>query len=266
MGLLAGKKILVTGLLSNRSIAYGIAKAARREGAELAFTYQNDRFKERVEEMAHELGADITLPCEVTSDAEIDSLFSQLRSRWQGLDGLVHAIAFAPREAIAGDFLEGITRDAFRQALDISAYSFPALAKAALPLLQGRKASLLTLTYLGAARVVPNYNTMGLAKASLEASVRYLAASLGPQGIRVNGISAGPIKTLAAAGIGGFGKILKFVEEHAPLRRNVTTEDVGNAASFLLSDLAAAITGEILYVDAGFSHVVAGISASASPE
>jgi len=266
MGLLAGKKILVTGLISNRSIAYGIAKAARREGAELAFTYQNERFKERVEEMAHELGADLALPCEVTSDAEIDSLFSQLRSRWQGLDGLVHAIAFAPREAIAGDFLEGITRDAFRQALDISAYSFPALAKGALPLLQGRKASLLTLTYLGAARVVPNYNTMGLAKASLEASVRYLAASLGPQGIRVNAISAGPIKTLAAAGIGGFGKILKFVEEHAPLRRNVTTEDVGNAAAFLLSDLAAAITGEILYVDAGFSHVVAGIGASASPD
>jgi enoyl-[acyl-carrier protein] reductase I len=173
---------------------------------------------------------------------------------------LVHAIAFAPREAIAGDFLEGISREAFRQAHDISAYSFAALAKAALPLMKGRNASLLTLTYLGAVRVVPNYNTMGLAKASLEASVRYLAASLGPQGIRVNGISAGPIKTLAAAGISGFGKILKFVEQHAPLRRNVTTEDVGNAAAFLLSDLAAAVTGEILFVDAGFSHVVAGIS------
>ena len=264
MALLSGKRILVTGVLSNRSIAYGVAKAARREGAELAFTYQNDRFKDRVTDMAKELGSEIALPCEVTSDQEIQELFSRLREKWQSLDGLVHAIAFAPREAIAGEFLDGITREAFRQAHDISAYSFPALAKAALPLMQNRNGSLLTLTYLGAARVVPNYNLMGLAKASLEASVRYLAASLGPRGIRVNGISAGPIKTLAAAGIAGFGKILKFVEEHAPLRRNVTTEDVGNAAAFLLSDLAAAITGEILYVDAGFSHVVAGIPASTS--
>jgi len=268
MALLSGKKILVTGVLSNRSIAYGVAKAARREGAELALTYQNERFKDRVTDMAKELGSSIALPCEVTSDDEIKNLFAQLGERWQTLDGLVHAIAFAPREAIAGDFLEGISREAFRQAHDISAYSFAALAKAALPLLH-RNSSLLTLTYLGAARVVPNYNTMGLAKASLEAAVRYLAASLGPQGIRVNGISAGPIKTLAAAGISGFGKILKFVEEHAPLRRNVTTEDVGNAAAFLLSDLAAAVTGEILYVDAGFSHVVAGISserATSSPD
>jgi len=268
MALLSGKKILVTGVLSNRSIAYGVAKAARREGAELALTYQNERFKDRVTDMAKELGSSIALPCEVTSDDEIRNLFAQLGERWQTLDGLVHAIAFAPREAIAGDFLEGISREAFRQAHDISAYSFAALAKAALPLLH-KNSSLLTLTYLGAARVVPNYNTMGLAKASLEAAVRYLAASLGPQGIRVNGISAGPIKTLAAAGISGFGKILKFVEEHAPLRRNVTTEDVGNAAAFLLSDLAAAVTGEILYVDAGFSHVVAGISserATSSPD
>ena len=264
MGLLAGKKILVTGLLSNRSIAYGVAKAAQREGAELAFTYQNERFRERVTDMAAELGSKIAIPCEVTSDAEIDSLFEQLGKTLGRLDGLVHAIAFAPREAIDGDFLEGISREAFRQAHDISAYSFAALAKGALPLL-GKDASLLTMSYLGAVRVVPNYNTMGLAKASLEASVRYLAASLGPKGIRVNGISAGPIKTLAAAGIGGFGKILKFVEEHAPLRRNVTTEDVGNAAAFLLSDLAAAITGEILYVDAGFSHVVGGIGATSSP-
>ena len=259
MALLAGKKILITGLLSNRSIAYGIAKVARREGAQIALTYQNERFKDRAADMARELGADLTLQCDVTADAEIGDLFQALKKHWDGLDGLVHALAYAPREAIAGDFLEGISREAFRQAHDISAYSFPALAKAALPLLKGRKASLLTLTYLGAARVVPNYNTMGLAKASLEASVRYLAASLGPQGIRVNAISAGPIKTLAAAGISGFGKILKFVEEHAPLRRNVTTEDVGNAAAFLLSDLAAAVTGEILYVDGGFSHVVAGI-------
>jgi enoyl-[acyl-carrier protein] reductase I len=266
MALLSGRKILVTGVISNRSIAYGVAKAARREGAEIALTYQNERFKDRVTDMAKELGSTIALPCEVTSDQEIAQLFSALGKSWQNLDGLVHAIAFAPREAIAGDFLDGISREAFRQAHDISAYSFAALAKGALPLL-GKDSSLVTLTYLGAQRVVPNYNTMGLAKASLEASVRYLAASLGPKGIRVNGISAGPIKTLAAAGISGFGKILKFVEEQAPLRRNVTTEDVGNAAAFLLSDLAAAVTGEILYVDGGFSHVVAGIpSATSSPE
>ena len=266
MPFLAGKKILITGLLSNRSIAYGIAKVAKREGAELAFTYQNERLKERVVDMARELGSDIALPCEVTRDAEISSLFEELKKRWDGLDGLVHAIAFAPREAIAGKFLDGLSRESFRQAHDISAYSFPALAKAAHPMMRGRRAALLTLTYLGAARVVPNYNTMGLAKASLEASVRYLAASLGAEGIRVNGISAGPIKTLAAAGIGGFGKILKFVEENAPLKRNVTTEDVGNAAAFLLSDLASAITGEILYVDAGFSHMVAGMDTTSSPE
>ena len=262
MGILSGRKILVTGLLSNRSIAYGIAKVARREGADIALTYQNDRFKDRAEDMAKELGAQMALPCEVTNDAEITTLFDTLKSKWSQLDGLVHALAFAPREAIAGDLLDGMSREAFRMAHDISSYSFPALARAARPILS-KNASLLTLTYLGAARVVPNYNTMGLAKASLEAAVRYMASSLGPQGIRVNGISAGPIKTLAAAGIGGFGKILKFVEEHAPLRRNVTIEDVGNAAAFLLSDLAAAITGEILYVDAGFSHVVAGIAPAA---
>jgi enoyl-[acyl-carrier protein] reductase I len=266
MALLDGKKILVTGLLSNRSIAYGVAKAARREGAALAFTYQNERFKERVEDMARELGSDIALPCDVASDEEIARLFAALGERWDGLDGLVHAIAYAPREAIAGDFLEGLSREAFRVAHDVSSYSFAALAKAALPLMHGRKASLVTLTYLGAERVVPNYNTMGLAKASLEASVRYLAASLGPQGIRVNGLSAGPIKTLAASGIAGFGKILKFVEEHAPLRRNVTTEDVGNAAAFLLSELAAGVTGEVLYVDNGFRNVVAGIPSSGGGE
>ncbi len=266
MPLLAGKKILVTGLLSDRSIAYGIAQAARREGAELAFTYQNERFKERVAKMAAELGSKIAVPCDVASDAEISALIESLGKHWDGLDGLVHAIAYAPREAIAGEFLDGLSRAAFAQAHDVSAYSFPALAKAALPLMKGRNASLVTLTYLGAARVVPNYNTMGLAKASLEASVRYLAANLGPLGIRVNGISAGPIKTLAAAGISGFGKILKFVEEQAPLRRNVTTEEVGNVAAFLLSDLASSVTGEIVYADAGFSHVVAGIGApSASP-
>jgi enoyl-[acyl-carrier protein] reductase I len=259
MPLLEGRRILVTGLLSDRSIAYGVAKAAQREGAALAFTYQNERFKQRVEDMARELGSDIALPCDVASDEEIARLFAQLGKRWDGLDGLVHAIAYAPRESITGDFLDGLSREAFRVAHDVSSYSFPALAKAALPMMQGRKAALVTLTYLGAARVVPNYNTMGLAKASLEASVRYLAASLGSRGIRVNAISAGPIKTLAAAGIAGFGKILKFVEEHAPLRRNVTTEDVGNAAAFLLSELAGGITGEVLYVDNGFRNVVAGI-------
>jgi enoyl-[acyl-carrier protein] reductase I len=266
MALLDGKKILVTGLLSNRSIAYGIAKAARREGAALAFTYQNERFKERVEDMARELGSDIALPCDVANDEEIARMVADLGRRWDGLDGLVHAIAYAPREAIAGDFLEGLSREAFRIAHDVSSYSFAALAKAALPMMRGRHASLVTLTYLGAERVVPNYNTMGLAKASLEASVRYLAASLGPQGIRVNGISAGPIKTLAASGIAGFGKILKFVEEHAPLRRNVTTEDVGNAAAFLLSALAGGVTGEVLYVDNGFRNVVAGIPSGGGSE
>ncbi len=267
MAFLTGKKILITGLLSNRSIAYGIAQAARREGAELALTYQNERFKDRVADMAAELGSKIALPLDVASDAEITGLFDQLRRQWDGLDGLVHAIAFAPREAIAGELLDGLSRQGFAQAHEISSYSFPALAKAALPMMQGRNASLVTLTYLGAARVVPHYNAMGLAKASLEAAVRYLAAQLGPMGIRVNGISAGPIKTLAAAGISGFGKILKFVEEQAPLRRNVTIEEVGNVAAFLLSDLASAVTGEIVYVDAGFSHVVGGIGgASASPD
>jgi enoyl-[acyl-carrier protein] reductase I len=198
----------------------------------------------------------------VANDAEITALFADMGKAWDGLDGLVHAIAYAPREAIAGSFLEGMTRENFRIAHDVSAYSFPALAKAALPMMQGRKAALLTLTYLGALRIVPNYNTMGLAKASLEASVRYLAGDLGPKGIRVNGISAGPIKTLAASGISGFGKILKHVEENAPLRRNVTTEDVGNVAAFLLSDLAAGVTGEITYVDAGFSNVVGGMGMS----
>jgi enoyl-[acyl-carrier protein] reductase I len=263
MAFLEGKRVLITGLLSNRSIAYGIAKAARRQGAELAFTYQNERFKDRVSEMAAEFGSRLIFPCDVASDDEIARLFTELSKSWTGLDGLVHAIAFAPREAIAGDFVEGLSREGFRVAHDVSAYSFAALAKAALPLMQGRRAALLTLTYLGAERTVPNYNTMGLAKASLEACVRYLAASLGPKGIRVNAISAGPIKTLAAAGIAGFGKILKHVEENSPLRRNVTTEDVGNVAAFLLSDLAAGVTGEITHVDAGFNSVVGGMPVSA---
>ena len=257
--MLEGKRILVTGVLSNRSIAYGIARACHREGARLAFTYQNDRFRDRVTELARELGSSLTFPCDVASDDEIEHLFESLREQWDELDGLVHAIAYAPREAIAGDFIDGVSREAFRVAHDISSYSFAALARGALPLMETRGGALLTMTYLGAERVVPNYNTMGLAKASLEAAVRYLAASLGPRGVRVNGISAGPIKTLAASGIAGFGKILKFVEAHAPLRRNVTIDDVGNVAAFLLSDLAAGVTGEITYVDAGFNTVVGGM-------
>jgi enoyl-[acyl-carrier protein] reductase I len=259
MGFLSGKRILITGVISNRSIAYGIANACREQGAELAFTYAGDRFKDRVTDYAAELGSNIVIPCDVAEDAQIDSAFATLAEHWDGLDGLVHSIGFAPREAIAGDFLEGITRENFRIAHDISAYSFPALTRAALPLMKGRNASVLTLTYLGAEKAIPNYNTMGLAKASLEASVRYLASSLGPRGIRANGISAGPIKTLAASGIKDFSTILKFVETHAPLRRNVTIEDVGNAAAFFLSDLAAGITGEIMHVDGGFSSIVPGM-------
>ena len=255
MAFLSGKKILVTGLLSNRSIAYGIAKSARREGAELAFTYVGERFKDRVTDLAREFDSDIVLPCDVAYDEQIGSLFDALGRHWDGLDGLVHAIAFAPREAISGTLLDGLSREGFRQAQEISAYSFPALAKAALPMMQGRAGAMLTLTYLGSERQIPHYNTMGLAKASLEASVRYLAADLGPRGIRVNAISAGPIKTLAAAGIAGFGKILQHVEKFAPLRRNVTIDEVGNAAAFLLSDLAAGITADILYVDGGFNVV-----------
>ncbi len=266
MGFLAGKRILITGLLSNRSISWGIAKACQREGATLAFTYQNERFKDRVADMAKELGSDLIFACDVADDDEIAALFTALGTQWDGLDGLVHAIAFAPREAIAGDFLEGVSREAFRVAHDVSSYSFAALAKGALPLMRGRNSSMVTLTYLGADRVVPNYNTMGLAKASLEATVRYLASSVGPGGIRVNGISAGPIKTLAAAGISGFGKILKFVEENAPMRRNVTIDEVGNVAAFMLSDLASGITGEITYVDSGFNTVVGGIGQSTPAE
>ena len=256
MAFLQGKQILITGLLSNRSIAYGIARACHREGASLAFTYVGERFRERITEFAAEFGSELVFDCDVGSDDQIAAVFSDLARHWRHLDGLVHAIGFAPREAIAGDFLDGLSRENFRIAHDISAYSFPAMAKAALPLLRPG-ASLLTLTYLGAMRAVPYYNTMGLAKASLEASVRYLAESLGPRGIRANGISAGPIKTLAASGIKDFGKLLGFVAEHAPLRRNVTIEEVGNTAAFLLSDLASGITGEITYVDGGFSQVMA---------
>jgi len=254
MGFLAGKKILITGLLSNRSIAYGIATACKREGAELAFTYVGERFKERAVEFAKEFETSLIFDCDVSSDEQIKALFADLGKHWPQFDGLVHAIGFAPRDAIAGEFLDGFTRENFRIAHDISAYSFPALAKEAMPLLSA-DASLLTLTYLGAMRAVPNYNLMGLAKASLESSVRYLASCLGPKGIRTNGISAGPIKTLAASGIKDFSKLLNIVASSAPLRRNVTIDDVGNTAAFLLSNLANGITGEIIYVDCGFSHI-----------
>ena len=257
MGFLAGKRILITGLISNRSIAYGIARACHREGAELAFTYQNDRFRDRIAKYAGEFGSAAVFPCDVAEDTEIEAVFVELGKRWDGLDGLVHSIAFAPNEAIEGDFLEGISRESFRIAHDISSYSYAALAKAARPLLQkGNNPSLLALTYLGAVRTMPNYNTMGLAKASLEAATRYLAFCLGPQGIRANALSAGPIKTLAASGIGNFGKLLAYNAHHAPLRRNVSIDEVGNAAAFLLSDLASGITGEILYVDGG-THTTA---------
>jgi enoyl-[acyl-carrier protein] reductase I len=256
MGFLTGKRFLITGVLSNRSIAYGIARACHREGAEIALSYVGERFKERTEGFAAEFGSKLIFDCDVADDAQIERLFTDLGAAWPQFDGLVHSIGFAPREAIAGDFLEGLSRESFRIAHDISAYSFPALAKAALPYLSPQ-AALLTLTYLGAVRSVPNYNTMGLAKASLEASVRYLASSLGPKGIRVNGISAGPIKTLAASGIKDFGKLLGEFAATAPLRRTVTIEDVGNVAAFLMSDLAAGVTSEITYVDAGFSHAMA---------
>ncbi|MEY2994583.1 MAG: hypothetical protein RL357_1518 [Pseudomonadota bacterium] len=258
-GFLTGKRLLITGVLSNRSIAYGIAKACYAQGAELAFSYVGERFKDRISEFAAEFDSKLVFDCDVGDDAQIDAMFAGLKDSWPTFDGFVHAIGFAPREAIAGDFLDGLSREGFKIAHDISAYSFPAMAKAALPMLNPNSA-LLTLSYLGSLKVVPNYNTMGLAKASLEASVRYLAESLGPRGIRVNGISAGPIKTLAASGIKGFGKILNVVAETAPIRRNVTIEDVGNVAAFMLSDLAAGVTAEITYVDGGFSHVVGGMA------
>ncbi len=255
MGFLADRKILITGVLSNRSIAYGVAKACRREGATLAFTFVNDELKDRVVKLAEEFGPCPVLRCDVTRDDDIDALFASLRSEWGGFDALLHSIAYAPREALGGDYLATLSREAFAIAHDVSSYSFAALAKGARGLMAGRPASLVTLSYLGAVRSVPNYNVMGLAKASLEANVRYLAACLGPEGIRVNGISAGPIKTLAAAGIGNFGKLLSRFEGAAPLRRKVTIEEVGNVAAFLFSDLASVITGEIIYADGGYRTV-----------
>ena len=265
MGFLTGKKLLITGVLSNRSIAYGIARACHAQGAELAFGYVGERFKERITEFASDFGSKLIFDCDVGSDEQITQMFTDLAQTWPTFDGFVHSIGYAPREAIAGDFLEGLSREGFRIAHDISAYSFPAMAKAALPYLNP-KSSLLTLTYLGAERTVPNYNTMGLAKASLEASVRYLAESLGSKGtgMRANAISAGPIKTLAASGIKGFGKILSVVAEVSPIRRNVTIDDVGNVAAFLLSDLAAGVTAEVTHVDGGFSQVVGGIAESSA--
>lgn len=262
MGFLQGKRALITGIASERSIASGIAEAMHREGAQLAFTYQNDKLKSRVESAAKDYGSDIVLPLDVSDDAQIAACFEQLGQHWSdGFDILVHAIAFAPREAIAGEFLEGMTRENFAIAHDVSSYSLSALAKAARPLMKGRNGSIVTLSYLGAERALINYNLMGVAKASLEASVRYLALNLGPEGTRVNAISAGPIKTLAAAGISGFRKILGHVEENAPLRRTVTIEDVGNVAAFLCSDLAAGVTGEVTYVDAGYNILgMTGIS------
>ena len=255
MGFLAGKRALIVGLATERSIAYGIAAAMRREGAELACTYQNDRLKERVAEMAQGFGAELVLPMDVAHDAEIHSAFERIESAWGSLDIIVHSVAFAPREQLAGGYLDSVTREGFQIAHDVSSYSLAALAKAGRPLMEGRNGAILTLTYLGAVRSIPSYNVMGLAKASLEANVRFLAADLGPRGTRVNAISAGPIKTLAAAGVGGFRKMLTHVAAATPLRRNVTTEEVGNVAAFLCSDLASGITGEIVYVDAGYSHV-----------
>ena len=255
MGFLSGKRALIVGVANERSIAWGIAQAMHREGAELAFTFAGDKLRERVEPLAASIGSSIVLPLDVTSDAQIDAVFESLRSRWGQLDVLVHAVAFAPREALAGGFTESTSREAFAIAHDVSSYSLTALARGAAPLMQGRPGAIVTLSYLGAVRAVPSYNVMGLAKASLEANVRFLAADLGPRGIRVNGISAGPIKTLASSGVSGLRKMLSRVAEASPIRRNVTQEDVGNAAAFLCSPLAAGITGEILYVDGGYSTV-----------
>jgi enoyl-[acyl-carrier protein] reductase I len=255
MGFLTGKRALIVGLASKRSIAYGIAEAMHREGAELAFTYQNERLRDRVEQMAGKFDSDIAVPCNVESDDEIERVFEHLDDYWDHLDILVHSVAFAPKELLEGDFLDNVTRDGFRIAHDISSYSLAALAKAGRQMMQDRNSAILTMSYLGAVRSMPSYNVMGLAKASLEANVRYLAYTLGAEGTRVNAISAGPIKTLAAAGIGNFRKLQNEVATQSPLKRNVTIEEVGNAGAFLSSDLASGITGEIMYVDAGFSTV-----------
>lgn len=252
MGFLAGQRALITGVASDRSIATGIAEAMHREGAQLAFTYQGEKLKQRVEELAHSTGSDVVLPLDVTRDADIEQTAAAIRDKWGGLDILVHSIGFAPRELLAGNYLDTVTREGFAIAHDISAYSFAALGKAFRELMRQRPASMLTLSYLGAERAIPRYNVMGPAKASLEANVRYMAAELGPHNIRVNAISAGPIKTLAAAGIRGFREMLSHAEKGSALQRNVTIEEVGNVAAFLCSDLASGVTGEILFVDGGF--------------
>ena len=255
MGFLQGKRALIVGLASNRSIAWGIAQAMHREGAELAFTYQNEKLEDRVAKMASELGSDIVVPCDVSSDEQIDAVFDHLDNYWDGLDIIIHSVAFAPRAELEGDYLDSVTREGFRTAHEISSYSFAALAKSGVRMMEGRNGALLTLSYLGAERAMPSYNVMGLAKASLEANVRYMSQCLGPDGIRVNAVSAGPIRTLAAAGINNFRKMLDEVEKTAPMRRNVTIEEVGNAAAFLCSDLASGITGEITYVDSGYNII-----------
>ena len=253
MGFMQGKRVLIVGLASNRSIAWGIAQAMHREGAELAFTFQNEKLQSRVEKMAAECNSNITVECDVSSDEQIDAVFTALGKHWDGLDCIVHSVAFAPREALDGSYVDAVTRDSFKVAHEISSYSFTALAKAGKAMMAGRNGSLLTLSYLGALRVIPNYNVMGIAKASLEANVRYMAASLGPEGTRVNAISAGPIKTLASAGINDFRSMLSKAADAAPLKKNVSIDEVGNAAAFLCSDLASGITGEITYVDAGYN-------------
>ena len=259
MGFLTGKKALVVGIASNRSIAYGIAKAMYREGAELAFSYANEKLKPRVEKFAKEFGSEIVIPCDVSIDNDINDLFASLANHWDSFDILVHSVAFAPREALDGDYLNNLDREGFRIAHDISSYSLAALAKAGRPMMQNTNGAIITMSYLGSERALPNYNVMGVAKASLEANVRYLAAALGPEGIRVNSISAGPIKTLASAGIGSFKKILDEVAHNSPLRRNVTIEEVGNTGAFLCSDLASGITGENIYVDSGYNIVSMGV-------
>ena len=258
MGFLQGKRALIVGLASNRSIAWGIAKAMHREGAELAFTYQNEKLGQRIEKLASEVDSDILIPCDVSKDEDIEGVFEHLDDYWDHVDILIHSVAFAPHGQLEGDYLDDVTREGFNSAHEISSYSFAALAKAGRGMFRENSA-LLTLSYLGAIRAVPHYNVMGLAKASLEANVRYMAASLGPDNIRVNAISAGPIKTLAAKGISDFNKLLDYAERNSPLRRNVTIEEVGNAAAFLCSDLAAGITGEIMYVDAGYNSTAMAV-------
>jgi len=253
MGFLEGKRALIVGVASPRSIAWGIAEAMHEQGAELAYTYQNEKLKTRVEKIAGITDSNIVIPCDVASDDEIENVFTELAKHWDGFDILVHSVGFAPREQLEGDYLDAVTREGFQIAHDISSYSFAALAKAGLPMMEGRDGAMLTLTYVGSEKVLQGYNVMGLAKASLEANMRYMAANLGPRGIRVNAISAGPIKTLAAAGIADFRKMLHHVEETAPMRRTVTPREVGNVAAFLCSDLASGITGETTFVDSGYN-------------